>query len=34
MITGILDLEDAQNGFELLEASPEKHLKILLKIPD
>ena len=34
MITGILDLEDTQQGFELLEAAPGKHLKILLKIPD
>jgi hypothetical protein len=34
MITGILDLKDAQHGFELLESAPERHLKILLKIPD
>ena len=34
MITGILDLEDTQQGFELLVAEPGKHLKILLKIPD
>jgi threonine dehydrogenase-like Zn-dependent dehydrogenase len=32
MITGILNLEDAQKGFELLEKEPEKHLKILLKV--
>lgn len=32
MITGILSLKDAQLGFELLEAEPAKHLKILLKI--
>jgi threonine dehydrogenase-like Zn-dependent dehydrogenase len=32
MITGILKLEDAQKGFELLENEPGKHLKILLKI--
>jgi threonine dehydrogenase-like Zn-dependent dehydrogenase len=34
MITGILELQDAQRGFELLEAEPGKHLKILLKVPD
>ena len=34
MITAILPLEDAQLGFELLETEPEKHLKILLKVPD
>jgi len=34
MITGILKLEDAQQGFELLESEPGKHLKILLKIPE
>ncbi len=34
MITGILDLREAQRGFELLEAEPGKHLKILLKVPD
>jgi len=34
MITGILDLQEAQRGFELLEAEPGKHLKILLKVPD
>ncbi|MEI6275512.1 MAG: alcohol dehydrogenase catalytic domain-containing protein [Prolixibacteraceae bacterium] len=34
LITGILDLKDTQNGFELLEKTPGKHLKILLKIPD
>jgi len=32
MITGILNLEDAQKGFELLEKEPENHLKILLKV--
>jgi len=32
MITGVLDLADAQKGFELLEKQPEKNLKILLKI--
>jgi 2-desacetyl-2-hydroxyethyl bacteriochlorophyllide A dehydrogenase len=32
MITGILNLEDAQKGFELLEKEPKKHLKILLKV--
>jgi threonine dehydrogenase-like Zn-dependent dehydrogenase len=32
MITGILNLEEAQNGFELLEKEPGKHLKILLKV--
>lgn len=32
MITGILDLTDAQKGFELLEKEPAKNLKILLKI--
>ncbi len=32
MITGILNLEDAQKGFELLEKEPAKNLKILLKI--
>lgn len=34
MITGILNLEEAQRGFELLESEPGKHLKILLKIPE
>lgn len=34
MITGILDLKDAQKGFELLESEPGKHLKILLRIED
>ncbi len=34
MITGILDLKDAQRGFDLLESEPAKNLKILLKIPD
>ena len=32
MITGILNLEDAQKGFELLEKEPGKNLKILLKV--
>jgi threonine dehydrogenase-like Zn-dependent dehydrogenase len=32
MITGILMLEDAQKGFELLEKAPANHLKILLKV--
>lgn len=32
MITGILDLSDAQKGFELLESSPEENLKILLRV--
>jgi len=32
MITGILKLEDAQKGFELLDREPAKNLKILLKI--
>jgi len=32
MITGILNLEDAQKGFDLLEREPSKNLKILLKI--
>jgi L-gulonate 5-dehydrogenase len=32
MITGILKLEDAQKGFELLNKEPAKNLKILLKI--
>jgi threonine dehydrogenase-like Zn-dependent dehydrogenase len=32
MITGVLNLEDAQNGFELLEKEPGKNLKILLKV--
>jgi threonine dehydrogenase-like Zn-dependent dehydrogenase len=34
MITGILDLQEAQRGFELLESEPGKHLKILLKVPE
>ncbi len=34
LITGILNLEDTQKGFDLLESEPGKHLKILLKIPD
>jgi len=29
MITGVLPLEDAQKGFELLEKEPGKNLKIL-----
>lgn len=32
MITGIMDLEDVQKGFDLLENEPERHLKILIKI--
>jgi threonine dehydrogenase-like Zn-dependent dehydrogenase len=32
MITGTLDLEDAQKGFDMLEKEPGKHLKILLKV--
>jgi threonine dehydrogenase-like Zn-dependent dehydrogenase len=32
MITGILNLEDAQKGFDLLEKEPADHLKILLKV--
>ena len=32
MITGVLNLEDAQKGFELLEKEPGKNLKILLKV--
>lgn len=32
MITGIMKLEDAQKGFELLDNHKEKHLKILLKL--
>ena len=32
MITGILNLEDAQKGFDLLEKEPANHLKILLKV--
>jgi threonine dehydrogenase-like Zn-dependent dehydrogenase len=32
MITGVLKLENAQKGFELLLEEPGKHLKILLKI--
>lgn len=32
MITGILPLDEAQQGFEFLENEPWKHLKILLKI--
>jgi threonine dehydrogenase-like Zn-dependent dehydrogenase len=32
MITGIMNLEDAQKGFELLESEPAMHLKILLKV--
>ena len=34
MITGILPIKDAQRGFELLDAEPGKHLKILLKVQD
>lgn len=32
MITGVLNLEDAQKGFDLLDKEPGKNLKILLKI--
>jgi 2-desacetyl-2-hydroxyethyl bacteriochlorophyllide A dehydrogenase len=32
MITGILEIKDAQKGFELLEDFPAKNLKILLKL--
>ncbi len=32
MITGIMKLEDAQKGFEILDNQKEKHLKILLKL--
>lgn len=32
MITGILNLEDAQKGFDLLDKEPAKHLKILLRV--
>jgi threonine dehydrogenase-like Zn-dependent dehydrogenase len=32
MITGVLNLEDAQKGFELLDKEPGKNLKILLKV--
>lgn len=32
MITSVLNLEDAQQGFELLDKEPGRHLKILLKI--
>ncbi len=32
MITGILSLEEAQKGFEVLEKDPGSHLKILLKV--
>jgi threonine dehydrogenase-like Zn-dependent dehydrogenase len=32
MITGILNLDEAQKGFELLEKEPQKNLKILIKI--
>jgi threonine dehydrogenase-like Zn-dependent dehydrogenase len=32
MITGILPLEEAQKGFELLEKEPQKNLKILIRI--
>jgi len=34
IITGILDLKDAQEAFELMEAEPSKHLKILFRIQD
>jgi 2-desacetyl-2-hydroxyethyl bacteriochlorophyllide A dehydrogenase len=32
MITGIMRIEEAQEGFELLDREPGKHLKILLKL--
>ena len=32
MITGIMELQDADKAFRLLEEKPENHLKILLKI--
>jgi 2-desacetyl-2-hydroxyethyl bacteriochlorophyllide A dehydrogenase len=32
MITGILDIKDAQKGFELLDDYPAENLKILLKL--
>jgi (R,R)-butanediol dehydrogenase/meso-butanediol dehydrogenase/diacetyl reductase len=32
MITGILKLEEAQKGFDLLDKKPADHLKILLKV--
>lgn len=32
MITGVLNLEDAQKGFDLLDREPAKNLKILLKV--
>jgi threonine dehydrogenase-like Zn-dependent dehydrogenase len=32
LISGILDLDEAQKGFEMLENDPGNHLKILLKI--
>jgi threonine dehydrogenase-like Zn-dependent dehydrogenase len=32
MITGILNIEDAQKGFDLLDNEPANHLKILLKV--
>ena len=32
MITGILNLDDAQKGFDLLDKEPADHLKILLKV--
>ena len=32
MITGIMSLDEAQKGFELLEEEPQKNLKILIKI--
>jgi threonine dehydrogenase-like Zn-dependent dehydrogenase len=32
MITGLLNLEDAQKGFDLLEKEPANHLKILLRV--
>lgn len=32
MITGILNLEDSQKGFDLLDKEPAKNLKILIKV--
>jgi threonine dehydrogenase-like Zn-dependent dehydrogenase len=32
MITGIMELEKADEGFQLLENEPERHLKILLRV--
>jgi threonine dehydrogenase-like Zn-dependent dehydrogenase len=32
MITSVIDLKEAQKGFEMLDINPESHLKILLKV--